>query len=263
MDEIDHFAHEFLGEVDMADTAYAYIPMVWENMRTVVQNLLGGAIPISRGQQYINEMLDRMNTNPILKKNCLATIVSVLDQTRSSHFITYAGRYQSEFILESGEINYIDSRIGFYQQQLQAEKQFAVGAVPPEIDLPTPDGGSLKLTDLRGKVVLLDFWASWCRPCRQENPNVVKAYNKYKEKGFDILSVSLDRDRASWLRAIEQDKMTWNHVSDLKFWQSKAAKTYRVSSIPATFLLDRDGKILAKNLRGPMLERKLAEVLTN
>ncbi len=120
----------------------------------------------------------------------------------------------------------------------------------------------MKLSDLRGKVVLIDFWASWCRPCRNENPNVVKLYQKYQAKGFDIYSVSLDRDKTSWINAIKSDNLTWeNHVSDLKYWSSAGAKQYNVSSIPSTFLLDREGRIIAKNLRGAALEQKLQEIL--
>jgi peroxiredoxin len=137
----------------------------------------------------------------------------------------------------------------------------SIGAMAPDIALENPDGKIMKLSDLRGKVVLLDFWAAWCRPCRVENPNVVKAYHKYHEKGFDVYSVSLDRDRASWLKAIQDDGLVWpNHVSELKHWQSQAAKIYGVSGIPATFLIGRDGRIIAKNLRGAALENALKEL---
>jgi len=149
------------------------------------------------------------------------------------------------------------------QQQQQRQQQAAavqVGMAAPEIALPTPEGEMLNLSDLRGKVVLVDFWASWCRPCRAENPNVVRVYNKYKDQGFEILGVSLDRDRAAWLQAIEKDGLTWPHISDLKFWQSQAAQTYGVTAIPYTVLVDRDGTIIAERLRGGSLEAKLAEI---
>lgn len=137
----------------------------------------------------------------------------------------------------------------------------SIGATAPELAFPNPDGTIMKLSDLRGKVVLIDFWASWCGPCRRENPNVVNVYNKYKDKGFEIYSVSLDRDKNSWIKAIETDKLVWkNHVSDLKYWSSEAAKLYGVNSIPATFLIDKDGKIIGKNLRGEQLSNALKNI---
>lgn len=140
-------------------------------------------------------------------------------------------------------------------------KGVMVGAQAPEISLSDTTGTPVPLSSLRGKYVLLDFWASWCGPCRMENPNVVRMYNKYKDKGFAIYSVSLDQSKANWTKAIRNDNLTWTHVSDLKYWQSAAAQQYGVQAIPATFLLDKDGKIIAKNLRGPALEQKLEEIL--
>ena len=137
-----------------------------------------------------------------------------------------------------------------------------VGDEAPEIVLKDTAGRDVPLSSLRGKVVLLDFWASWCGPCRQENPNVVRTYGQYKDKGFTVYSVSLDRDRTAWINAIKKDQLAWpSHVSDLKFWQSAGAQLYRVNSIPATFLLDKSGKIVAKNLRGSKLEQELQKLL--
>ena len=122
----------------------------------------------------------------------------------------------------------------------------------------------MKLSDLKGQIVLLDFWASWCGPCRSEMPNVVRAYDKYNDKGFTVFSVSLDSDKGRWLNAVQQDGMTWNyHVSELKKWDSEAAREYFVRGIPATFLIDENGIIVGKNLRGASLHEKLAELLPN
>ncbi|MFT4755876.1 MAG: peroxiredoxin [Vicingaceae bacterium] len=139
--------------------------------------------------------------------------------------------------------------------------KFSVGSEVPEINLPDPNGNLVALSSLRGKVVLIDFWASWCKPCRRENPNVVAAYKKYEDKGFTVFGVSLDRGKDAWVSAIAQDNLTWTHVSDLKFWQSAAAKDYGVSSIPFAVLIDAEGKVIGKNLRGAALQQKLAEVL--
>jgi peroxiredoxin/uncharacterized protein YcfL len=140
-------------------------------------------------------------------------------------------------------------------------KALAIGQVAPEISLPNPEGQVVPLSSLRGKYVLVDFWAKWCGPCRKENPNIVRAYNEYKDKGFTVYGVSLDRSKADWLQGIQEDGLTWTHVSDLKYWQSEAAKTYNITAIPFSLLLDPNGKIIAKNLRGQALDDKLEEVL--
>jgi len=136
-----------------------------------------------------------------------------------------------------------------------------VGDIAPNFTLNTPDGKPVNLYSLRGKTLLIDFWAAWCRPCRMENPNVVAVYEKFKDKGFDILGVSLDQDKEAWLKAIEKDKLTWTQVSDLKFWESPVVALYQVEGIPMNFLLDKEGKIIAKNLRGEALEATLKKVL--
>ena len=152
-----------------------------------------------------------------------------------------------------------------FKKKLEEGKPLAEGKTAPDFEelLAKPIKGkkTMKLSDLKGKVVLIDFWASWCGPCRRENPNVVKTYAKYEKDGFTILSVSLDNDKTKWMDAIEKDALVWPfHVSDLGGWNSKVARMYEVSSVPFTLLLDRDGKIIKANLRGPALEAELAKI---
>ena len=136
-----------------------------------------------------------------------------------------------------------------------------IGKVAPEFSLPDTAGVSVSLSDFRGKYVLLDFWASWCPPCRRENPNVVKAFNEYKDKNFTIVGISLDKDKSKWMKAIADDNLAWTHLSDLKYWDSEIPALYGVRGIPANVLLDPDGVIVAKNITGEDLHKKLKEVI--
>ncbi|MHA7060056.1 redoxin domain-containing protein [Aquimarina sp. M1] len=136
-----------------------------------------------------------------------------------------------------------------------------VGSEAEDFSAPNPEGQVVSLKESMGKITIIDFWASWCKPCRAENPNVVKVYNKYHDKGLNIIGVSLDRNKDHWIQAIDNDNLDWNHVSHLKFWQDPIAKAYGVRSIPATFILDEKGNVIAKNLRGAALEAKMSELL--
>ena len=145
--------------------------------------------------------------------------------------------------------------------EIDDKKRVAIGFPAPEITMPDTSGKLFSLSSLKGKVVLIDFWASWCRPCRMENPNVVRVYNAYKQYGFDILSVSLDQNRDAWVKAIAADGLAWHHVSYLKYWDCDAFKVYGERGIPFTVLIDKEGNIVAKGLRGEELERKVKELL--
>jgi peroxiredoxin len=151
---------------------------------------------------------------------------------------------------------------GEYNNYLQQqEAKTLLGKPAPEINLPDTAGSNFSLSALRGKYVLVDFWASWCAPCRDENPNVVSAFNKFSARNFTILGVSLDKEKRAWIKAIKDDKLNWTHISDLKFWNSSVVEPYHIEGIPFNVLVDPQGKIIASNLRGEGLHEKLGELL--
>jgi thiol-disulfide isomerase/thioredoxin len=187
-----------------------------------------------------------------------------------SLLLTYQNEYPEARFTRSLESN-LNTWLESYEQSLNAEKRKSfygnlnpnveIGNAAPDIWMDRPDGTDMKLSDLRGQYVLIDFWASWCGPCRQENPNVVRLYNKYKDKGFTVFSVSLDDNATNWKAAIDRDQLNWpHHVSDLLKWNSVVVQLYKIQGIPHTVLIDKKGTIIAKNLRGQQLEQKLQEL---
>ena len=205
-------------------------------------------------QAKIDKIKEMIDEKPGLLANL--AFMEMLDPQNPEN-LKYLKKVDKALEEEYSGIVFYDS----FHKKLSGMSQLAVGSEVPEISLPNPNGETVALSSLRGKVVLIDFWASWCRPCRVENPNIVAAYNKYKDKGFEIFGVSLDKTKDAWVRAIDQDNLTWTHVSDLKFWNSEAAKDYGVTGIPFAVLIDEEGKVIAKNLRGQALHQKLEEVL--
>ncbi len=185
------------------------------------------------------------------------TNLVILNGVADAFLVAYPGEKMSEAMgRQAAQIQMMyDKHVGNIAQ---------VGKTAPEIAMPKPDGSLLRLSSLKGKYVLLDFWASWCGPCRRENPNVIRLYNQYKDKGFTVFSVSLDENKDQWTSAITADALVWpNHVSDLSRWNSPVVEAYGIEGIPHTVLLDKTGKIMAVGLRGAELEQKLNEIFSN
>lgn len=200
--------------------------------------------------KFANELRDYTNkaVDFSAKHNDLAGFyaISTLDpEVAEAEIIAYADKIKNEFT----ENRYVTQ----FKEETQKLKKMAIGQPAPELTSFTPSNKEVKLSSFKGKYTLVDFWASWCMPCRQENPNLVKLYNAYHTKGFDILSVSFDDNPGSWMRAIADDKLAWTHVSDLKAWSSPIVIDYRVKALPTSYILDPNGIIIAKNLRGEEL----------
>lgn len=197
----------------------------------------------------------------------LRDFVKTNNMTVVSPYLVLRNSWQFELPELEEIVNGLDSNLNRspYMQALQKRvvtlKSVSVGQIAPDFEMNDSTGQAIKLSSFKGKVLLVDFWASWCGPCRAENPNVVRAYQAYSAKGFDVLGCSFDQKREKWIKAIKDDKLTWTHVSDLKGWGNEAGKLYGVNSIPANVLLDKDQRIIAHNLRGDDLLNKLLEIL--
>jgi peroxiredoxin len=223
-------------------------------------------------QQQRQYTIDFINGNP----GSLATLMALYQQIDPSTFVLngkddfrYYVQVDSILISKYPDLDYtmtLNENVQEMMRQVNIrqdrENRLGPGSVAPEISLADPSGQTVNLSSLRGKYVLLDFWAAWCGVCRQENPGKVKAYDKFSEKGFEIYQVSLDRNREAWVSAIEDQNLgRWTHVSDLQFWSSAVVPMYNLEAIPASFLLDPEGRIIDRNLRGEALHKRLAELL--
>lgn len=252
--ELGYYAEEFFQFADFKKEIYAHIPWTYESFKGYATTLSSVGLPDDAHKMYLEKALDRIPKASATQKLAYAGVLGALKQKSHSNYVYFADQFIERFRESDPSV------AGKLEKELKESRSLMVGGTAPDFSQQTPEGETLSLSELRGKIVLLDFWASWCGPCRRENPNVVRVYEKYKAQGFEILSISLDSKKDRWLKAIEKDGMDWYHVSDLKGWQNEAAQTYGVHSIPHTILLDSEGRILARNLRGRNLEAKLAEL---
>ncbi len=253
--EMAFFANEYFSFVKFDAPELGYQPWIFEAFKAYGGALAGTKMPTENLIGFIQPAVDKIPAGSRTRMLALSGLISGLEKDNPGGYVHFAGQYISEYDKQfPAQAKKLNEKIGTIGR-LEA------GGEAPDFSQNDPDGKPITLHSLRGKVLLVDFWASWCGPCRRENPHVRKLYDKYHEKGFDILGVSLDSDRQRWLDAIAKDGLIWHHVSDLKGWKNEAGQLYQVSSIPHTVLVDPQGKIIARNLRGQALEQKLAELL--
>jgi thiol-disulfide isomerase/thioredoxin len=254
-----------LNSIYMENVGNPDLPKVIERLDSMAQGYLSEINIYTK--KYIDENLTSLVSLVALYQQ-VAPSVYVLNPAKDMKYFVKVDSSLTISYPEYEPVKSLHSQV----QEIVATMKGETGETPaagelkeaPEIALPTPQGDTIRLSSTRGKVVLLDFWASWCAPCRLENPNLVKAYTTYSRKGFQIFQVSLDKTKDAWLKGIKDDKLEkWIHVSDVQYWNSVVVPLYKIESIPSNFLLDKDGKIIATNLRGDQLQKKLAEIFDN
>ena len=253
-DELNYFVNTYFQFVDHDNPVYNRLPWVFEAFKSYATTLAGAGVPEEQLSNVLRQEIAKWPDQSRAQVMAFAGALTALKARNHASFMPLAEAFISAYA-ESHP-----AAVASLRAEVEEVEAFMVGGVAPDFTQETPEGESLSLSDLRGKVVLVDFWASWCGPCRRENPNVVRLYEQYADEGFEILGVSLDRQKDRWLQAIEADGLQWKHVSDLKGWQNAVAQQYSVNSIPHTILLDAEGRIIARNLRGAALEEKLREI---
>lgn len=254
--EADYFTANYFKQAgNFKEETWNKVPHMMDMFRQYASTLTMLGIPNKVQITKAQAQLDGIPANSVVAyKSALSGIMLGFMDKNNPAFIHFAKIFVTKYETEDAQI------AGFLNNKIASLASFNVGGEAPDFTQNTPEGTPLSLKELRGKVVMIDFWASWCGPCRKENPHVKGLYEKYKGKGFDILGVSLDNSKDRWLKAIEQDGLPWHHISDLGGWKNAAAVMYGVTSIPQTVLVDAEGNIIARNLRGPALDQKLAEI---
>ncbi|MFA5818624.1 MAG: TlpA disulfide reductase family protein [Bacteroidales bacterium] len=251
-----------LNNIYMQNVDSPQLPAVIESLDSMAQTYLNEINSYTK--TYIDENLTSLVSLVALYQQ-VAPNVYVLNPSRDLKYFVKVDSSMSILYPEYEPVTSLHEQVQELVAGIKVETDIAPasgeGTEAPEISLPTPDGDTIKLSSTRGSVVLLDFWAAWCVPCRQESPNLVKAYNLYHKKGFQIYQVSLDKTKEAWMKGIQDDKLeNWIHVSDIKYWNSVVVPLYKIESIPYNFLLDKEGRIIASTLRGEQLQIKLAEL---
>ncbi len=251
--QMNEFIRELQSFNQKRDTASAMLRRTPENQQAINQSFQQEYLTF---QSYRQGFIARNQNSP-----ALIPVLSTLDMEKEFSIYESVVQQLSASFSGSPNVEGIKQQYNERVKQRDAMNFLAPGKVAPDFTQNDTNDKPLSLSSLRGSVVLIDFWASWCRPCRAENPNVVKLYNKYKDKGFTVMSVSLDKDKQNWLAAIAADGLAWpNHVSDLKYWSNAVAQQYKVSGIPFTVLIDAEGKVIGTKLRGADLENTLKNI---
>ncbi len=257
---LKHFANEYFSAIDFKSPELNYMFPLRENVITYTRTLCAAQenfIAKDSVYLFLDNLLDKTPKDSRTYRLILSGIMQGLTDQESQFFPKYAQLYAKEYPQEKAINSENAQRFSKITETEKQKQQFAKGSVPPEINLPAPDGIAVKLSNLQGQYVLLDFWGSEFVPSRRQIPYYVHLYKRFHGRGLEIVSVGIEQNKENWLKTIREEKMTWLHASDLQYWQSPIVETYLLKSLPSNYLLDKEGKIIAKNIYGKDLERKL------
>lgn len=257
---LKHFANEYFYAIDFKSPELNYMFPLRENVITYTRTLCAAQenfIGKDSVFLFLDNLLDKAPKDSRTYRLLLSGIMQGLSDQESQFFPKYAQLYAKQYPQEKAINAENSQKFGKITETEKQKQQFAKGSVPPEINLPSPEGETVKLSALLGQYVLLDFWGSEFIPSRRQIPYYVHLYKRFHGRGLEIVSVGIEQDKNAWLKTIREEKMTWKHASDVQYWQSPIVETYLLKSLPSNYLLDKEGKIIAKNIYGKDLERKL------